>query len=324
MRHLEKAAVSALVITFAIAAPAPVRAGSLIEKTLNLAPGGRLVVEAAAGSVTVKGGAGSVAKIRITAKSGDDLESKFDFRFEETPGEVRVRSERKETSWLSLNYSTGSPRFEIEVPAKTRVEISTGGGGIDLTALEGDARVSTSGGGIEVERHVGSVEAETSGGGIEIRDVRGNVRAETSGGGIEVRKVTGNLTAETSGGSIEVEDVSGDASVETSGGSIEVERAGGKVLADSSAGSVEVGFLPGNAKGGSISSSAGSVVVRVDATVGLRIEADASVGSVSTDLPLGKDARRSRSHLSGVLGAGGELLHVETGAGSIRLTSLAI
>lgn len=324
MRSLEKTAVAAFVALLAIVVSAPANAGAVIEKTLNLAPGGRLVVEAAAGSVSVKGGAESTAKIRITAKAGEDLESKFDFKFEEHPGEVRIRAERKESSFFGLNFSSGSPRFVIEVPTKTRVEISTGGGGIDLLALEGDARVTTSGGGIEIARHVGAVEARTSGGGIEIREIRGNVRAETSGGGIEVREVAGNLTAETSGGSIDVEGVSGDMSVETSGGSIEVERAGGKVHADSSAGSVEVGFLPGNAKGGTISSSAGSVVVRVDATVGLRIEADASVGSVSTDLPLGKDARHSRSHLSGVLGAGGELLHVETAAGSIRLMSLAI
>ena len=299
-------------------------ASAPIEKNLPLEPGGHLTVKTVAGEVVVKGTSENGARIRITAAEGEDLEAKLRFRFESTPGEATVIAERKGDSWFSGFFTTRRLRFEILVPAKTRVDVDTGGGGIDISALEGAARLETSGGGITVSRHTGPVDGETSGGGIEVKDVKGDVKIETSGGGIEVSHVTGTLKATTSGGSIEVTDVSGDAAVETSGGSIDFDKAGGRVVAESSAGSVEIAFTPGNAKGGKIETSAGSVSVKVDPSVGLEIEAEASGGGVSSDIPLKLRGSAGRSHLSGTMGSGGAKLEIETSAGSIEIGSLAI
>ncbi len=312
---------AAVVLVVLLAAAATASAESRIEKALKLSPGGKLVVQSDAGSVSVIGTDEEGARVVVTSRS-DDLESKFDFKFEELPGEVHVTARKKDgsSSWLAFLFtSSPSPRFEVQVPTRTRVEIATGGGGIKAADLEGDAQLSTSGGSISVAKHVGKVAAETSGGGIELQDVRGSASVETSGGSIRAEGIEGSLTGETSGGSIRVVRVRGDLEVSTSGGSIAIEEAGGKVVAVTSGGSISAAFARGNQRGGSLETSGGGIEVRLDPGVNLNLEARASGGSVVSDLPVKVVGEARRSSLTGTLGSGGATLTLQTSGGSVRI-----
>jgi DUF4097 and DUF4098 domain-containing protein YvlB len=279
----------------------PALADTRIEKNLKLDPGGKLTVASDAGSLTVTGSPSSGAHVVLTSDK-DDLESRFDLKFEELSGEVRITLKKKDslTSWSSW-FSNAKIRFEIQVPTKTSTALQTGGGHVTLRSLEGDAN------------------AETSGGHIEVSDVRGNVTAETSGGHITLSKIAGNAKVETSGGHIEADGVDGNLSAETSGGHIQIRGAKGRVDADTSGGHVEVGFAKGNAHGGKIESSGGGITVSVDPSVDLAIDASTSGGSVRTDIPVKIIGKVNGSSIRGTLGKGGETLYVHTSGGSVSI-----
>jgi hypothetical protein len=275
-------------------------AESRIEKSLKLQPKGRFELDSDEGSVTVTGSAAAGAHIVITSDR-DDIEELFEFQFEEGASLARVTCRRRHWGGWSRNISL---HFEVEVPAETQTEIRTGGGGVKLFGLRDGSELRTSGGSIEVSGLGGNLDAHTSGGPIRLREVTGEARIETSGGGIEVASLEGSLRAHTSGGPIHIDRVTGYVEARTSGGP------------------VHVNFGRGNARGGDVESSGGSIEVAVDPSVNLDIDASTSGGSVSTDLPLRVVGRISTSSLHGSLGSGGETLRLHTSGGSIHIRAL--
>jgi DUF4097 and DUF4098 domain-containing protein YvlB len=308
-----------LVLSFGLLLVAGTAAAeSRMEKTLKLDPGGEFSIKTDMGRVTVTGRSASGVHIVVTARR--DLDDLLRFDYEEGSRRASVTARKRHE--LSGLFGDNNARisFEIELPAQTAVTVHTSGGAISLSGTRSAARLQTSGGGIDVRDLVGDLEAETSGGSIHVRDVKGKSRVETSGGGIEAISLDGPLHAETSGGSIETDRVTGDMSLHTSGGGIHIREAGGRVEAETSGGSVEASFTRGNARGGSLESSGGGIVVAVDPSVGLSI--DAHGNSVSTDLPLTVRGEVSRSSLRGTLGHGGESLRLRTSGGSVRIRAL--
>lgn len=285
----------ALVVTVASA-----QGESRIEKTLNLDPKGRFVLDTDQGSVTLTGTSQRGARVVVTSNR-DDLENLFEFSFEGSSSEARVTARRKHWDGWAKNVSM---HFEVEVPAETRTEVRTSGGGIKLYGLRGESQLKTSGGSIEVSGLAGRLEAETSGGGIHLREVVGDVHIDTSGGGIEAESVDGSLRAHTSGGSIRVDRVTGSLEAKTSGGS------------------VHANFGRGNAHGGDLETSGGPIEVAVDPSANFEIDASSSGGSVSSDLPVRVVGRISSSSLHGTIGSGGALLRLHTSGGSIHIRSL--
>ncbi len=307
-----------LAVLVALTATATASAETRIEKVLKLSPGGKFVLEADAGGVSITGTSTESAEVVITSKA-EDLESKFDFKFEELPGEARVTARKKGVLSNWFGFFTSSLHFEIKVPTRTRVALTTGGGGIKTADLDGEAQLSTSGGSISVSRHAGKVGAKTSGGSIEVRSVQGDVDVDTSGGSIGASEIEGKLKAETSGGSIRIGRVTGDLQVGTSGGSIVIEDAGGRVAAETSGGSITTSFARGNERGGSLETSGGGIEVRIDPDANLNIEATASGGKVVSDLPVKVAGEIRRSSVSGTLGSGGATLTLHTSGGSVRI-----
>lgn len=306
---------------FALLASLPAAAETRIEKHLKLDAGGKLTVVSDAGSISVTGASSPGAHVVLTSNR-DDLESRFDLKFEELPGEVRITMKKKESvSFFGSWFNNSKIAFEIQVPTQTRTDLATGGGFLNLRSLDGDAKLATSGGHINVEALVGNLTGETSGGHIALKNITGDAKVETSGGHIEAEGVSGNMHGETSGGHIEVANVGKDIHVETSGGSIEIRGARGRVEADTSGGGVEVGFAKGNARGGRIESSGGGIRVAVDPNVDLQIDASTSGGSVRSDVPVKIVGKASSSSIKGSLGKGGELLYVHTSGGSVTLSA---
>ncbi|MGE5326237.1 MAG: DUF4097 family beta strand repeat-containing protein [Deltaproteobacteria bacterium] len=301
-----------------VATATPLRAEYRVEKNLKLAPGGQFVLESDAGGVAVIGSTQPGAQIIVTSNR-DDVDGLMTFNFEEVPGGVRVTARRKDRFHGFHNLSL---HFEVRVPIQTRLDVHTGGGGIEASGTKGDATLKTSGGGIEVSGVAGAVDAETSGGGVKLREVTGRARVQTSGGGIQAESLTGALDAHTSGGPIRLDRVASDVRVDTSGGSIEITGAGGRVEASTSGGSMRVAFDRGNSRGGRLETSGGSIRVSLDPASNLNLDASASGGGVNASLPVTVVGKVSGSSLRGTLGKGGETLSLHTSGGSIHIESL--
>jgi hypothetical protein len=258
------------------------RADSRIEKKLKLEPGGKFFLESSGGDVIVKGGAASGAQVVITANRSD-LEDLFEFSFDEEAGGVRIVARRRGIMHWPNHLNM---RFEVQVPTRTRLELRTGGGDIRVTHLEGDA------------------ELHTSGGDVEVSELKGNLEARTSGGDIRVRQLTGDVDVGTAGGDVRAEDASGRVDAHTSGGDIEVSLA------------------RGNSRGGQIETSGGTIRVALDPSANLNLDASASGGDLTTDLPLKVSGQLSHSSLRATLGSGGETLRLHTSGGDIHIRGL--
>lgn len=215
---------------------------------------------------------------------------------------VRLTAHRR--YWHLFDFFFERLNYEIRVPKTTKLEIKTGGGGITIYSMSRDAELNTSGGFIEVSHLQGMLHAHTSGGHIKVEQIQGDTNLETSGGGIEADSVDGRLAANTSGGSIHIDQVTGRVDAHTSGGSIAAT------------------FGKGNAHGGLIETSGGSIHLRIDPSANLELDASTSGGSVRSSIPLRVVGTASRRVLRGTLGSGGELLRVHTSGGSVLIEAL--
>jgi hypothetical protein len=280
---------------------APTWADSQLTKTLKLDPNGRFVLDAGDGSVTVMGSDQPGAIVVVTSNR-DDVQDRVDFNFEENPGMVRLTAHRR--SWHLFDFFFERLSYKIRVPKTTTLEIKTGGGGVTIYSMSGDADLTTSGGFIEVSHLQGMLHAHTSGGHIKVEQIQGDADLETSGGGIEANSVDGRLVANTGGGSIHIDQVAGRVDAHTSGGSIGAT------------------FRKGNPHGGLIETSGGSIYVKIDPSVNLEVDASTSGGSVHSTVPLRVVGTASRSALRGTLGSGGELLRLHTSGGSVLISAL--
>lgn len=296
-RSIHRALALGAALLFAAAAPG--LADYRMEKALDFS-GSRIQVKVEGASISARGG-GSGVRVVVTSNR-DDVEERYDIRFENDGDTLRIIAERRGRSW-GWNWN-GNLHFEIEMPQA-----------VDLEA-------DTSGGSIEVARVTGEVRCDTSGGSISVEEIGGNANLDTSGGSIRAERVTGSVVADTSGGSIRMSAIRGDVSADTSGGSISIDDAGGRVVAETSGGSIDVGFAPGNGAGGELSTSGGGVSARVDPGVALSIDARSS-GRISSDLPL--TVRRLEddgSKLEGELNGGGAKLILRSSGGSVRIRPL--
>jgi len=258
------------------------RADSRIEKKLKLEPGGKFFLESSGGDVIVKGGSSSGAQVVVTSNRSD-LSELFEFSFDEEAGGVRIVARRRGMAHWPNHLNL---RFEVQVPTRTRLELRTGGGDIRASHLEGDA------------------ELHTSGGDVEVAELKGNLEARTSGGDIRLRQVTGDVDVGTAGGDVRAEDASGRVDAHTSGGDIEVSLA------------------RGNSRGGQIETSGGTISVVLDSSANLNLDASASGGDLTTDLPLKVSGQLSHSSLRATLGSGGETLRLHTSGGDIHIRGL--
>jgi DUF4097 and DUF4098 domain-containing protein YvlB len=236
---------------------------------------------------------------------------------------VRARREKKGDGWKFWDWhgsSSMDAHYTLLVPATFNADLQTAGGDITAKNLTGTIKADTSGGDLDFERVRGPIHAETSGGQIAVTSCEGAIDVETSGGRIEASGGSGSLSARTSGGAITAKDFAGDANVETSGGRLELANIGGKLNGETSGGSILarlVSPVPGDVI---LKTSAGSIKVIAPSSVALSVDAETSVGDVTSDLPI-TTIRGDRERLKGTINGGGKSLILRTGAGSIAIKS---
>ncbi len=180
---------------------------SVIERTLDASPGGLLTLDLdAGGSVTVRGWDDD--RVRVRAGLGGINWRDIDVAIErESRGGVRVdaRFVRQRRNQSSDNH------FEITVPRRYDVRISSAGGSLTMTGIEGRFTGHTGGGNLSLERMTGTARLTTGGGEIDVRnsDLAGTVT--TGGGMVRLSNVKGGLRGSSGSGPV-VYGTSGDRS----------------------------------------------------------------------------------------------------------------
>jgi hypothetical protein len=316
-----------------------------LNRSVAAKPGGRLIMDTQYGSIELRGGDVSNIELELYRRIEEGREdprailSDLDLQLAEAGGEVRIRAEFR-TGWVPRDQvprggrrmchndrclawapQLKEMRFRLTVPRQFHVDLATSGGSIAVDDLTGEARTRTSGGSLRFGQVRGPVNGRTSGGSITLDRSSGPAELKTSGGSIRIGEVAGEVTAHTSGGSINIERAAGRVLARTSGGSINVRDVSGDLDASTSGGSVNA-HISGQPKGPCrLSTSGGNIVVYLDRSTRLDLDAHTSSGRVHTDFPVVVQGTLDRGTLKSPINGGGPLLHLRTSGGSITIRS---
>jgi DUF4097 and DUF4098 domain-containing protein YvlB len=298
-----------------------------VNQQLDVAPGGRIIVDVDFGTIDVAAGADDKVVVEAHRKIDSNNEAQEKEYMTAAPVivskegntvTIRARRSQKDRKMDWSGRCNMDARYNVRVPRSFNSELRTAGGSITGSELTGTMSADTSGGRLKFTHLRGPTGATTSGGSIELNGCEGAVKVDTSGGRIESIDGSGSLEARTSGGAIVVKNFGGDTKVETSGGRLAFENINGKITGRTSGGSITARLkspVPGDVD---LETSAGSIEVTVPPDAGLDVEAEASSGRVTSDLPF-VGIRTDREQMKGKINGGGKSLVLRTSAGSISI-----
>ena len=206
--------------------------------------------------------------------------------------------------------------FEISIPSKLDLELSTGGGNITLkNDLDGKIDASTAGGNIAVKNIMGKADISTAGGNIKVGDINSDADISTAGGDMKIGDINGTADVSTAGGNIKIGYIKGGADVSSAGGNISVDNIGGNADISTGGGNVKVGSVSGSAElntgGGNIS---------LEAATG-KVEVNTGAGNINLEnIKGGIEANTGAGNIYAKLIPDGEnVSELNTGVGNITL-----
>ncbi len=166
------------------------------------------------------------------------------------PSDGGARLESAYTEWG--NSQSSHHVFEINVPRNYNARLSSAGGSISITAVDGVFTGQTGGGEINIQKASGEVDIRTGGGEIRVSDSRLNGSVSTGGGIVRIEGVTGDLNGKSGSGPVIYSKSSGTTINRENGVTVVGVGTGDNSL------TVRSGSGSGSGSGTSISSSSGS------------------------------------------------------------------
>jgi hypothetical protein len=135
---------------------------------------------------------------------------------------------------------------------------------------------------------------------------------------------TGDLDLKSRNGAVSVSDVRGQIRFDLANGAVKLNRVAGEIIGATVNGSIQVDLAgsSGDNRPMNLSTKNGSVNIALPATYSARVEAETNQGAIQSDFatptPSFEDRARPR-RMAFNIGAGGPLIHVSTGNGSVRI-----
>jgi hypothetical protein len=323
-----------------------VDSGDHVRKSEPVASATRMVLTADVGTIHVQSGNVKSVDVEVFSHGTPPSQSEFkrmfrDFRFDITPqgSDMRVNGAFHD-GWkpmLSffpfigfhsmcrngecLEYASWLRQVEyrVTVPQKFNADVDTSAGPISISNLKGEVNAHTSGGSLAFYGVEGPVNGTTSGGGITFEGGKGRAVLHTSGGPIRISEVAGDIDTSTSGGGISIERNSGRVRARTSGGGIDIRDASGSVNAFTSGGGVTASLIGQPKEQCRLSTSGGSINVRLSRDIHVDLDASSSGGNVWTDFTVPARSEREQRELHAPLNGGGPLLYLHTSGGGITV-----
>ena len=276
-----------------------VRAGDLadikdtVKKSYKVRPGGTLFLDIDHGNVEVDAHSGNEVRIEIerTVSSDNREEAKqvlerHALSLEERNNNVYVESryDRDDGIWRMMGSRNKlKVRVKVQVPREYNVDFQTGAGNVEI----GDV--------------AGQIHGVTGAGNIIIGAVEGRVDVSSGSGNVEIEGAIGRVEANTGAGNVRARDIRGEAEINTGAGNIEA-------------------YITRQPEDEShFHTGAGNVTVFLGSDVGVTVDAEASVGSASSDYPLRIEGKWMRKSFSGKVNGGGPDLELRAGVGNVAL-----
>ncbi|MHB8579524.1 MAG: DUF4097 family beta strand repeat-containing protein [Ignavibacteriaceae bacterium] len=266
------------------------------EKTFDTTPGKDFVLKASSGDVIITTSNSPQVYIKIL---GNERSAKvMEFNYDTSGNGVIVTAEKKDKLNIFNWFNNAKLRFEVILPSNYNAKVSSSGGDIKLSNLNGEVSLHSSGGDISTNNTQSSLSATTSGGDIKCENNSGPMILKTSGGNVTCLGFSGNLDASTSGGNISINGKDSQIRAHTSGGEIEL-------------------TYSGDNKGIDLSSSGGSIKLSLPANFNASAELSTSGGSVKCAFGGNNAKVISESKFIADINNGGNQLLAKTSGGDI-------
>ena len=275
-----------------------------IERSFSVSSGGKLELDMeTGGDIEITGWDRN--EIRVVAEiSGRDADM-ISVDFEERSNGLEIYSE------YTRRRANADVDMEIMVPSNFNLEISTSGGDVEISGVDGKIEGSSMGGDLTFSNLRGSIDFSTMGGDIQLSDSDVDGSVHTMGGDVDITDVTGSVSGTTMGGDVTYDNVrsgqggaqkevhistmGGDVTVDeamygadlhTMGGDIDVERAAEYVKASTMGGDIDIaeinGWVEASTMGGDVQ------ITMVGGTSGDRhIDVESMGGNIEITVPKG-------------------------------------
>ena len=286
---------------------------------------GFLVVESSGGGVVVKGSDRSDVEIKAYIRykgktlSADDpmlseLDDKFKVIMEKSGSQVVAKVERSLVSrpWNQLGVS-----FTVLTPRNMSCELTSSGGGVDVSGVSGTHEIASSGGGVSLEDMDGPTNARSSGGGVKASNQDGKIRLISSGGSVSLTDGKGDVYARSSGGSVRLENVNGRIDARSSGGAVRIVGNAPSVVAQSSGGSISMD-ISGLSREVELKTSGGGISAVIHNGKELGLDLDLKSQNVNIDLNNFSGVAK-KDRVEGSSNGGGIPVYMRTSGGSINV-----
>lgn len=273
------------------------------EGSFKVQKGDQLIVELEQGNISVS--TWDKSEVKILGKNIDDDEMSL-LKMEQSSGKLEIKFQGDDSDNFSLN---------LTVPSDMQMNLSTGGGNIEMNDdIKNEVKIATGGGNISTKNIFAEVSITTGGGNIKIDDVNGDVNIATAGGDIKIGSVNGKANVKTAGGNIKVGTINSNANISTAGGNVSVSSIGGNAEVSTAGGNINVGVVSGTAKistsGGNINLEGATGSVKVNSGAGNinledikgSINANSGAGNITVSLtPDGKNDTHLNSGVGTIL-----------------------
>ena len=284
--------------------PAAFVADTVIEKTLSASAGERISLDLrTGGEVIVR--AWEQPQVRVRASLSGDQSRQTSVEMQRGSGGIEFRA----VAGYRSGNTSNSNRFELWVPRRFDVHVSSSGGGIDISGVQGRFTGRTGGGEILFDNVQGVADITTGGGEVHVSNSNLDGRISTGGGEATVVGVSGNVRVTSGSGPVvragqatKSVSVGGSATISSSqsasvigdraySGSYVMSRAGGEInvenvpdgaVMSTGGGDITIGSSAGKL---SVTTGGGDIGIRrmggdVDATTGA---GDVHITVVNTD-----------------------------------------
>ncbi|HYQ57107.1 MAG TPA: DUF4097 family beta strand repeat-containing protein [Draconibacterium sp.] len=298
-----------------------------ITKTFDLNQPGKLDALSSGGGVTVQ--THNQPQVIIQAfvrKSGrvlspsdrslNEVLDDFDIDFSKSGSTITAVVKRK--GRMNFWRNNVGISLTIIVPEKMSCDVSSSGGGLKISGVNGTHNFSSSGGGVKLENTSGTTKANSSGGGVQAINHDGDIRLSSSGGGVSVEGAHGSVYARSSGGGVTLEDIHGSADASSSGGGVRVSGAASSVKATSSGGSVRIN-VSNLSDELYLQSSGGGVSAVIHGGEKLGLDLDLRSGRVNIDL-YNFTGTSEKDRVKGRMNGGGIPVYAHASGGNVNIT----
>lgn len=277
-----------------------------IEKSFSVKPGGLLNFDSDLANVEIATSDTDAVRVEFTrefkvdtAQEASDLRNRLSVEMAESDNTVKVTvrftDDRQQRDRNKVRLD-----FRITMPRKFNLDLRTGGSA-KVGDLDGTAKASTLGGSLTLGSVTGLVIATSKGGSLSIGDVGADLEARSYGGSATIGRVNGRVTAIAEGGSVSIEEARDWIRARAAGGSVKAyiskqPRADSKITAE-----------------------AGSIDLRLAASVAVTVDAACTAGRLSSDFSLHGHQGDEPGRLKGPINGGGPALLLRASAGNINL-----